>query len=168
MNYYKILNYDICNGIGWRVTLYVSGCQRNCPGCFNTCTHDPNAGKKFTESTKEFIWRELSKPEIDGLTFLGGEPLSVLSDNRKCVIEFAKETKEKFPQKNIWLYTGYTINEIEKNDTMKDILKYIDVIVDGPFIEALKDPSLHWRGSSNQNIICVKRRIEQLSTIERV
>ena len=153
MNYYKILTHDICNGSGWRVTLYVSGCKRNCPGCFNTCTHDANVGIKFTQSTKELIWKELEKPEIDGLTFLGGEPLSILSDNRKIVIEFAKETKEKFPNKNIWLYTGYTIDEVKSDDNMKDILNYVDVIVDGPFIESLKDTSLKFRGSSNQHII---------------
>lgn len=153
MNYYKILTHDICNGSGWRVTLYVSGCKRNCPGCFNTCTHDAGVGTKFTQSTKELIWKELEKPEIDGLTFLGGEPLSILSDNRKIVIEFAKETKEKFPNKNIWLYTGYTIDEVKSDDNMKDILNYVDVIVDGPFIESLKDTSLKFRGSSNQHII---------------
>lgn len=153
MNYYKILTHDICNGSGWRVTLYVSGCKRNCPGCFNTCTHDASVGTRFTQSTKELIWKELEKPEIDGLTFLGGEPLSILSDNRKIVIEFAKETKEKFPNKNIWLYTGYTIDEVKSDDNMKDILNYVDVIVDGPFIESLKDTSLKFRGSSNQHII---------------
>jgi len=153
MNYYKILSHDICNGSGWRVTLYVSGCKRNCPGCFNTCTHDPNVGTKFTESTKHLIWKELEKPEIDGLTFLGGEPLSILSDNRKTVIEFAKETKEKFPTKTIWLYTGYTIEEVKNDDSMKDIIDYVDVIVDGPFIESLKDTTLEFRGSSNQKII---------------
>ena len=152
MNYYKILSHDICNGTGWRVTLYVSGCCRNCPGCFNSCTHDPNAGKKFTEETKNIIWNELAKAEIDGLTFLGGEPLSILSDNRKTVIDFARETKEKFPEKNIWLYTGYTIEEVEKDDSMKDIMKYVDVIIDGPFIESLKDTTLQFRGSSNQRI----------------
>lgn len=157
MNYYKILTHDICNGKGWRVTLYVSGCKRNCPGCFNTCTHDPNVGTLFTDKTKELIWNYLNKPEIDGLTLLGGEPLSILSDNRKAVIQFCKETKEKFPQKNIWLYTGYTFDEITKDKSMIGILKYVDVIVDGPFIRELKDPKLQWRGSSNQKIIVLKR-----------
>ena len=152
MNYSKITTHDICNGDGWRVTLYVSGCARNCPGCFNTCTHDPNAGTLFTHKTKEIIWNELSKDEIDGLTFLGGEPLSILSDNRKTVIEFAKETKERFPHKNIWLYTGYTLEEIKNDPTMIDIMSYVDVIIDGPFIESLKDTTLKFRGSSNQKI----------------
>lgn len=152
MNYYKILSHDICNGSGWRVTLYVSGCKRNCPGCFNTCTHDPHTGTLFTDKTKKLIWKELAKPEIDGLTLLGGEPLSTLSDNRKIIIEFAKETKLKFPQKNIWLYTGYTIEEIENDDSMKEIMNWVDVIVDGPFVESLKDTTLKFRGSSNQRI----------------
>ena len=153
MNYYKILTHDICNGDGWRVTLYVSGCKRNCPGCFNTCTHDPNVGTLFTEKTKQLIWSELEKSEINGLTLLGGEPLSILSDNRKTIIEFCKETKERFPNKTIWLYTGYTYNEVVNDPTMKDIINYVDIIVDGPFIESLKDTTLEFRGSSNQNII---------------
>lgn len=165
MNYSKIITHDICNGTGWRVTLYVSGCNRHCPGCFNECTLDPSSGKPFTDETKKLIWKELERSEIDGLTFLGGEPLSILSDNRKSVIEFAKETKEKFPNKNIWLYSGYTISEIENDDTMKDILKYVDIIVDGPFIESLKDTTLEFRGSSNQNIIDIKKRIQQVSSL---
>ena len=156
MNYSRIITYDVCNGLGWRVTLYVSGCARHCKGCFNTCTHDPTAGTKFTNKTKELIFKELEKPEIDGLTLLGGEPLSYLSDNRKTVIEFCKEVKERFPDKNIWCYSGYLLEEIQKDDTMKDILKYVDVLVDGPFIESLKDHNLEFRGSSNQRIIQVK------------
>jgi len=91
------------------------------------------------------------------LTLLGGEPLSILSDNRKTVIEFCKEVKTKFPNKNIWLYSGYTFEEITSDDTMKEVIKWVDVIVDGPFIEALKDTSLEFRGSKNQKIIYLKR-----------
>lgn len=153
MNYSKILTYDICNGTGWRVTLYVSGCKRNCPGCFNTCTHNPNVGTLFTDDTRELIYKELEKPNIDGLTLLGGEPLSVLSDNRKTIIEFCKQVKAKFPNKTIWLYSGYTFEEIKEDPTMNEVLNYADILVDGPFIEKLKDPSLKFRGSSNQRII---------------
>lgn len=153
MKYSKIISHDVCNGTGWRVTLYVSGCNRFCPGCFNTCIHDPNIGTDFTDKTKELIYHELEKPEIDGLTLLGGEPLSILSDNRKTIIEFCKEVHNKFPNKNIWLYSGYTIDEIINDPSMKDIVNWVDVIVDGPFIESLKDTSLEFRGSSNQNII---------------
>ena len=157
MKYSKIISHDVCNGTGWRVTLYVSGCNRFCPGCFNTCIHDPNIGIDFTEKTKQTIYKELEKPEIDGLTLLGGEPLSILSDNRKTVIEFCKEVKTKFPTKNIWLYSGYTFEEIVKDPSMKNILKWIDVLVDGPFIQELKDTRLEFRGSSNQKIIYLKR-----------
>lgn len=156
MKYSKIISHDICNGTGWRVTLYVSGCKRNCPGCFNTCAHNPDVGTDFTQDTKDLIYKYLNKPEIDGLTLLGGEPLSVLSDNRKTVIAFCKEVKEKYPSKTIWLYTGYTFEEVVKDDTMRSIIDYVDVIVDGPFIESLKDTTLKFRGSSNQRILYMK------------
>jgi anaerobic ribonucleoside-triphosphate reductase activating protein len=152
MNYSKLITMDLCNGDGIRVTLYVSGCNRNCPGCFNKQTHDPNYGKPFTNDVKQLIFQQLSKCTIDGLTLLGGEPLSELSDNRKVVIELCKEVKELYPNKNIWLYSGYTIEEIQDNEDMRDILKYIDYLVDGPYIQELKDNSLKYRGSSNQRI----------------
>lgn len=152
MYYSKLITNDLCNGIGWRVTLYVSGCNRNCPGCFNPETHNPNYGKPFTNDVKQLVFKELSKSTIDGLTLLGGEPLSVLSDNRKQCIQLCKEVKEMFPNKNIWLYSGYRLEEISEDKEMKDILKYIDVLVDGPYIQELKDSALKFRGSSNQKI----------------
>lgn len=149
MNYAKIITADIANGPGFRVSLFVSGCARNCPGCFNPETHDPDFGKPFDSSAKEKIFTELSKDWIDGLSLLGGEPMSLLSDNRKVITEFVKEVKEKFPNKTIWMWTGYTIEEL-KNE---EILNYIDGIVDGGFIEDLHSTELKWRGSSNQRIM---------------
>lgn len=153
MNYAKILKADIANGKGFRVTLFVSGCKRNCKGCFNRIAQDPDYGRPFDEEAKQKIFAELDKPWCAGLSLLGGEPMSVLSDNRRQVIAFAKEVKGKYPDKDIWMWSGYTYDEIKGDPETREILDYIDVLVDGPFVEELKDISLEWRGSSNQNLI---------------
>lgn len=148
-NYASILKADIANGEGFRVSLFISGCARGCPGCFNQEAQNPDFGKPFDEKAKKKIFKELEHEWCRGISFLGGEPLSKLSDNRKTVIEFAKEVREKFPDKDQWLWSGYTLEEIQANKSMKDILKYIDVLVDGPFIEEQKDLSIPFRGSRN-------------------
>ena len=153
MNYASISKADIANGNGFRVSLFVSGCSRKCPGCFNQEAQDPAFGKPFDETAKQKIFRELDKDWCRGLSLLGGEPMSKLSDNRQTVIALAKEVKEKFPKKDIWLWSGYLLEEIQADDTMKDILKYVDVLVDGPFIEEQKDLSIPFRGSKNQRIL---------------
>lgn len=153
MNYVKIYRADIANGEGFRVSLFVSGCARNCPGCFNQEAQNPAFGKPFDDKAKKKIFKELEHEWCKGLSFLGGEPLSKLSDNRKQVIAFAKEVREKFPDKDQWFWSGYTFEEIQADKTMKDILKYIDVLVDGPFIEEQKDLSIPFRGSRNQRIL---------------
>ena len=153
MNYAKIYRADIANGQGFRVSLFVSGCARNCKGCFNKEAQDPAFGKPFDDKAKQKIFKELEHDWCRGLSLLGGEPLSKLSDNRKTVIAFAKEVKEKFPNKDIAIWSGYTLEEIQVDDSMKDILKYVDVLVDGPFIEEQKDLSIPFRGSSNQRIL---------------
>ena len=135
MNYANIYRADIANGIGFRVSLFVSGCARNCKGCFNKEAQDPAFGKPFDDKAKQKIFKELEYDWCRGLSLLGGEPLSKLSNNRKTVIAFAKEVKEKFPNKDIAIWSGYTLEEIQADDSMKDILKYVDVLVDGPFIE---------------------------------
>lgn len=155
MNYAKIYRADIANGKGFRVSLFVSGCARNCKGCFNKETQDPAFGKPFDDKAKQKIFKELEHDWCRGVSFLGGEPLSKLSDNRKVIIELAKEIREKFPEKTQFLWTGYLFDEILKDKDMKDILNYIDVLIDGPFIEEQKDLTLKWRGSSNQHIIDV-------------
>jgi len=156
MKYAKILKADIANGTGFRVTLFVSGCARNCKGCFNKIAQDPEYGRPFDDDAKKKIFKELNDDNCSGLSLLGGEPMSRLSDNRQQIIAFAKEVKEKFPNKNIWMWTGYTIDEIKEADDMKDILKYVDVVIDGPFIEEQKDLRLKWKGSANQRVINVK------------
>ena len=149
MKYASILKADIANGTGFRVSLFVSGCARKCPGCFNQEAQDENFGKLFDEEAKQKIFKELEHEWCKGLSLLGGDPLSKLSDNRKTMIEFAKEVKEKFPTKDIWCWSGYTLEEIQADESMKDILKYIDVLVDGPFVEEKKDLTIPFRGSSN-------------------
>lgn len=158
MKYCSIRQADIANGEGFRVSLFVSGCARNCKGCFNKEAQDPAFGKLFDDKAKQKIFKELEYDWCKGVSILGGEPLSKLSDNRKVVIQLAKEIKEKFPDKDQWIWSGYTIEEIQADDTMKDILKYVDVLVDGPFIEEQKDLSIPFRGSRNQRIL--KRGID--------
>ena len=157
-NYASILKADIANGEGFRVSLFISGCARGCPGCFNQEAQNPDFGKPFDDKAKKKIFKELEHEWCKGLSFLGGEPLSKLSDNRKQVIAFAKEVREKFPNKDQWLWSGYTLEEIQADKSMKEILKYIDVLVDGPFIEEQKDLSIPFRGSRNQRIL--KRGID--------
>ena len=153
MNYASIVKADIANGLYFRVSLFVSGCARNCPGCFNKEAQNPDFGKPFDDKAKQKIFKELEYDWCKGVSFLGGEPLSKLSDNRKVVIELAKEIREKFPSKDQWIWSGYTLEEIQADDSMKDILKYVDVLVDGPFIEEQKDLSIPFRGSRNQRIL---------------
>ena len=153
MNYTKIYKADIANGENFRVSLFVCGCARGCKGCFNPEAQNPKYGQIFDEEAKQKIFNELNHEWCKGLSILGGEPLSKLSDNRKQVILFAKEVKEKFPNKTIFLWSGYLLDEIQTDDSMKDILKYIDVLVDGPFIEEQKDLSIPFRGSNNQRIL---------------
>jgi len=148
MNYSKIISYDICNGPGWRVTLYVSGCSRKCPGCFNPQTHDPCFGREFTKDTVDRILYELSNDKISGLSLLGGDPM--FPSNRKQVIDLCKICKEKYPYKSIWMWTGYLMSELIEDNTSNQIFRYVDTIIDGPFKQELKDPNLKWKGSSNQ------------------
>lgn len=153
MKYASILKADIANGTGFRVSLFVSGCARKCPGCFNQEAQDENFGKLFDEKAKQKIFKELEHEWCKGLSLLGGDPLSKLSDNRKTIIAFCKEVKEKFPTKDIWCWSGYTLEEIKADKNMVDILQYIDVLVDGPFLEEQKDLTIPFRGSSNQRIL---------------
>lgn len=153
MNYASIVRADIANGEGFRVSLFVTGCLRNCPGCFNKQAQDPAFGKLFDEEAKKKIFAELDNEWCKGLSVLGGEPMSRLSDNRAQVIAFCKEVKEKYPNKDIWMWSGYTMEELMSMPDTKDIFKYIDVLVDGPFIQEKKDLSIPFRGSTNQRIL---------------
>ena len=153
MNYASIVRADIANGEGFRVSLFVTGCLRNCPGCFNKQAQDPKFGNLFDDAAKDKIFAELENEWCKGLSLLGGEPMSKLSDNRKQVIALCKEVKEKFPDKDIWVWSGYTMEELKDDPETADLFKYIDVLVDGPFILAKKDLSIPFRGSSNQRIL---------------
>ena len=162
MNYASILKCDTANGTGFRVSLFVSGCGRKCPSCFNPEAQNPDYGKPFDEKAKQKIFAELGKPYCKGLSLLGGDPMSVLSDNRKVVIEFCKEVKAMYPDKDIWMWTGYTYDELIKDDSAKDIFTYIDYVVDGPFVEEKKDFNLRFCGSSNQRILKLHPIVEEL------
>lgn len=154
MRYNTIKQLDIANGNGCGVSLFVQGCSFNCPGCFNTVAKDFDGGKEFTEQTVDLIL-ELTKPEyINHLAVLGGEPLH--PRNREEVIRLTKKFKEVYPNKAVWLWTGYLFEEIA------DLLpgSGIDVIVDGRFVEELKDLRLKHRGSSNQRVISVEASLK--------
>lgn len=164
MHYLNISHVNMVNGEGLRTVIWFAGCDRNCPGCFSPYTHDPNGGVLFDEKAKEELFSDCSKDWCSGITFVGGDPL--YCGNRAEVIALAKEFKEKFPDKTLWVYTGFCWSEIVDDDSMRDIIKYADVICDGPFVESLKDPSLQWVGSSNQHVIDVKKRIEQITSLK--
>lgn len=164
MNFLQITHCDQVNGLGNRVVLWVAGCSHCCKGCQNAYSQDPTIGVKFDDKAKEEIFKDLSTDWCAGITFSGGDPLFI--DNRKEIIALAKEIKEKFQTKTIWLYTGYTWSEIIADESMSEILKYTDILCDGEYIEELRDVDLHWVGSKNQNVIDVKQRIEQVSKLK--
>ena len=166
MNYSALRKADIANGIGFRCTLWCCGCRRKCPGCFNPEAQDPNFGEPFTDEVKERIFKELSEPTCDGLSLMGGEPLSICSDNRKQTIQLCKEVKERFPNKSVWIWTGYLFEEIASDPSMKEILNYVDIIVDGEFRIEERDLSCAFKGSRNQRIIDVKKTMERKSIVE--
>ena len=150
MRYHNITKDDMLNGDGLRTVLWVSGCSHCCKECHNPITWDANGGLPFDEKAKEELFCELQKEYISGITLSGGDPLHF--SNRADILSLVKEIQEKFPKKTIWLYTGFQWETIER----LEIMDYIDVLVDGEFVVALKDTKLHWRGSSNQRVIDVK------------
>lgn len=156
MNYHNITKDDMNNGDGLRVVLWVAGCSHRCPNCQNPVTWDANDGIPFDEDTIAELYEILSKPYISGITFSGGDPL--FESNRNTIFNIIKEIKHLYPEKTIWLYTGYTFDKV-KSIIPIDILSNIDIIVDGPYIESLRDTKLKWRGSSNQRVIDVKDSI---------
>ena len=165
MKYANIKKHDIANGPGIRVSLFVSGCNHHCKGCFNSEAWDFNYGNNFTKDTIEEIITALDKSYIEGLSLLGGEPLEEV--NQPSVLELILEVKAKLPNKTIWLYSGFTYEEINnmKTTEIKNILQNIDVLVDGKFIIDLYDPALFFRGSSNQRIIDIKETLKKKEII---
>ena len=151
MRYHNITTDDMKNGDGLRVVLWLAGCSHCCEGCQNPVTWDPNGGLPFDQTAKEELFAELDKDYISGITFSGGDPL--FPNNRSEVFRLIKKIRNKLPQKTIWLYTGYTWEQIKDLEGINDI----DVIAEGEFIEELKDNNIHWVGSSNQRVIDVKK-----------
>lgn len=169
MNYAEIKNIDIANGPGVRVTLFVSGCTHRCEGCFNEVTWDFNYGSPFDKNVEESLLAYLEPDYIAGLTLLGGEPLEYV--NWQALLPFVRRVKEKYPEKNIWCYTGYRFEEdvldkfCSRWEEMREFLSHIDVLVDGEFISAQKDISLPFRGSANQRIIQVQESLKCGETV---
>lgn len=147
MNYHNITKDDMLNGDGLRVVLWVAGCEHHCKGCHNPITWDENGGLLFDKAAKQEIFEELKKDYVSGITFSGGDPLHI--KNRTDITVLAKEIKEIFPSKTIWLYTGYTYEAVKD----LEIISYLDVLVDGKFVKELADVNYHWAGSTNQKII---------------
>ena len=173
MHYGKIIYYDTGNGLGCRTTLFVSGCRHHCKNCFNPMTWDFQYGIPYTKDVKRQILKSLQPDYIQGLTILGGEPFE--PENQEDVLDLVTSVKKKYPNKNIWIYSGYTWDELmgetcEKFQHMstetsiqncKNILKQIDILVDGEFKEELYNIALKFKGSSNQRIIDVKETLER-------
>ena len=161
MHYGKIINCDIANGIGVRVTLFVSGCTNHCKGCFQPETWDFNYGDAFTKETEEHIL-ELMKPGyIRGLTVLGGEPFE--PENQCELLPFIRRVRETYPDKTIWMFSGFTYEELKTEgshprcECTDELLSLIDILVDGRFVEEKKNISLQFRGSENQRILDMKK-----------
>lgn len=165
MNYGEIKKYDIADGPGVRVSLFVSGCTHCCEGCFNSQTWDFNFGKPFTEETEEEILKAMSPSHISGFTLLGGEPFE--PQNQKVIVELLRKIKKVYPDKNIWCYTGYLFDKDLLGESRArceytdEMLSMIDVLVDGEFIAEKRNLMLNFRGSSNQRIILVQQSLKE-------
>ncbi len=165
MNYAEIKNCDIANGPGVRISLFVSGCTHHCKGCFNEVAWDFDYGKPFTQQTIDQILEMLRPGYIRGLTLLGGEPFE--PQNQGPIVELLRQIKEKMPEKSIWAFSGYLFDRDILSGRLGDwsvtqeYLSYLDVLVDGPFVEARKNLSLRFRGSENQRIIDVPASLAQ-------
>ncbi len=162
MKYANIKYYDISNGLGVRTSLFVSGCTHKCKGCFNEEAQDFNYGEEFTEETIETILKSIEPGYISGLSLLGGEPAEI--PNQKALLPLLRQFKERFPQKNIWCYTGYTYETdlLDKNgkarcEATDEFLSFIDILVDGEFDQDLYDISLKFCGSSNQRLLQIQK-----------
>lgn len=179
MNYHKIEKFSVANGTGIRVVLWVSGCSLHCKGCHNPQTWDFNSGQLFDDAAKQELFEALDKPYIQGITFSGGNPLD--EQNRHEILNLILEIHLMFPEKDIWCYTGYTFEEIceqycneriynlfggEIEYTKWEYLEYVDVLVDGPYIEEQRDITLPFCGSTNQRLIDIKETLKQEQIIQ--
>ena len=161
MNYHNITHDDMLNGDGLRVVLWVSGCEHKCYGCQNPQTHALSSGIPFDEDAEQELFDELKKDYISGITFSGGDPLH--TKNREEVLKLVKKVKGNFPDKTIWVYTGYTFEDLlaMNNESINSILQNIDILVDGKFYMKLKDINAPWVGSTNQKVIDVQQSLQQ-------
>ena len=157
MYYGTIKNFDVADGPGCRVSLFVSGCRNHCSGCFNQETWDFHYGQEFTAETEQIILQALAPDYIQGLSLLGGDPFE--PENQRELLHLLRNVKAAFPKKDIWAYTGYTLEKLQnaeghpRCEVTDEMLSMIDILVDGPFFEARKNISLRFRGSDNQRII---------------
>ncbi len=157
MNYSNIKYFDIADGEGVRTTLFVSGCRHACPGCFNASAWDFAAGEAFTREVEDKVLESLEPSFIDGLTLLGGEPME--PENQRALLPFVRRARERFPEKSIWCFTGEVYENLLDDtspyrcEVTDELLALIDVLVDGPFLQAEHDISLRFRGSANQRVI---------------
>lgn len=163
MNYATIKYCDIANGEGVRTSLFVSGCRRHCPNCFNAVAWDFNYGEPFTKEVRNKILESLAPGYINGLSLLGGEPFE--PENQRVLVPFVRRVRETYPQKTVWAFSGFTLEELRTEgshprcEATDELLSMLDVLVDGRFVEALKDISLRFRGSSNQRLIDMKKTL---------
>ena len=155
MQFHNITKDDMLNGDGLRVVLWVAGCSHYCSECQNPVTWDPNGGIPFGESEKQELFAELGKSYVSGITFSGGDPL--YRTNEPEILELAREIKSIFPDKTVWLYTGYSWEYVKE----REIVRYLDVLVDGEYVKELRDTQLYWRGSSNQRVINVQESLKK-------
>lgn len=155
MRYNKIRKMDISNGPGVRVSIFMQGCTFNCKNCFNKETHDFNGGKEFDDSTINRVLELCNNENIDGLSILGGEPMH--PSNIEGTTKLAKAFKEKYPNKSVWTWSGYSFDNDLKD---KEVVKYLDVLVDGRYKDELSNPTLKWKGSENQRVIDVQASLK--------
>lgn len=159
IKYAQIRKMDISNGEGIGVSLFTQGCTFHCKNCFNQETWDYNKGKEWTEETENMFLKSINNPYITRVSFLGGDPLYY--ENSDEIINLCNKIKKIYSDKKIWLYSGYKFEDIISDIQRKNILKYIDILVDGQFVDELKDLNLKFKGSSNQRIIDIKKSLEQ-------
>ena len=155
MRYNKIRKMDIADGPGIRVSIFMQGCTFKCKNCFNPETHDFNGGKEFTEETIESVLELCDNEIVEGLSILGGEPMH--PTNIGGTTKLAKAFKERYPNKTVWAWSGFLFDRDLKNE---EVLKYIDVLVDGQYIDEMHNPTLKWRGSENQRVIDVQKSLK--------
>ena len=156
MRYNKIRKMDIANGPGVRVSIFMQGCEFHCKNCFNQETWGFDGGEEFTDETIEKVLNACDKEYVEGLSILGGEPMH--PKNIEGTTKLAKAFKEKFPNKTLWVWSGFTFEKYLKD---KPVLNYVDVLVDGQYVDELHNPTLKWKGSSNQRVIDVKKTLKK-------